>query len=216
MISMAEEVTKEPKKLDPNKLSESIEKMETLEYPSKKSREKALADIPSEYSKETIPPEIKKELTEEARRKHNLMGMEGQGEKTELPKVKPFVEEKPVPVATESPKPPVIESGDETPLEKIKRLKAGIPLAEPTTPAERAGKAVAEEEVRKARERAERKEQFGVPSDSEYPYSFTVEKPDVRAKSKEAAKPPISTRRPEQQPEPKEPGFLAKLLGKKE
>ena len=53
---MSEDVVKGPKKLDPDRLSKSLKKMDALEYPSKKSREKKLADI---AGKETIPPEIK-------------------------------------------------------------------------------------------------------------------------------------------------------------
>ncbi|OGM77121.1 hypothetical protein A2197_00015 [Candidatus Woesebacteria bacterium RIFOXYA1_FULL_48_16] len=64
---------------------------EEKEYPTKEEQEKKLSSAP--FSLETIPPKIKMELTNKAKRLNTLaMGGEGSQESIETPKVPPFVD----------------------------------------------------------------------------------------------------------------------------
>ena len=105
------------------------------------------------------------------------MAMEDGGKKTELPKVKPFIEEKPTPATAEPSKSPVIKSKGETHLEKIDRLEKGwLKEDVPTTAAGRVGKSIAEEEAMEARRKAEKKKRFGAPPEAEMPPSMDESK----------------------------------------
>lgn len=67
---------------------------EEKQYPTPEEQKQVLDSIPAEHSQDTIPPEIKKELTDEAK-KLNTMAMASSGENAEtetLPHTKPFVE----------------------------------------------------------------------------------------------------------------------------
>jgi len=97
-IKKAQDTGSWPKKETPQSMavvSSTVKKTYPTEkmYPDAKVREKVLDSIPNQ--EETIPSEIKRELTEEAK-KLDTIKMEMEAERapktTELPKVKPFEE----------------------------------------------------------------------------------------------------------------------------
>jgi hypothetical protein len=127
-----------PKPIDPARLKASLERTQGIkpfpeksgslpasliqeyptekEYPTEEARKKAMASL---TSPETIPPEIKKELTEETRRfKNKVMATQGEeaSETKELPHVPPFAEEGP---PEEPPVEPVEPTGPYNPQEHI-------------------------------------------------------------------------------------------------
>ncbi len=91
---------------------------ELKKYLTQEEREEALAKMPGE---ETIPPEKKEELTEETKRIHTTAMEGGEKKQAELPKVKPFIEEKVAPSSTQAPEILKARGGAE-PLKRI--LKA--------------------------------------------------------------------------------------------
>jgi hypothetical protein len=84
-------------------------------YPTQEEREEALAKMPGE---ETVPLEIKEELTEETKRIHTTAMEGGEKKQAELPKVKPFIEEKVAPSSTQAPEILKARGGAE-PLKRI-------------------------------------------------------------------------------------------------
>ena len=87
-------------------------------YPTQEEREEALAKMPGE---ETVPLEIKKELTEETKRIHTTAMEGGEKKQAESPKVKPSIEEKVAPSSTQAPE--ILKAGGGAePLKRI--LKA--------------------------------------------------------------------------------------------
>jgi hypothetical protein len=182
---------------------EAVPPQTEKQYPSKEARKLALEAVlnstPENVKEETFPPEAKKILTEAAQRRHT-MAMEGGEEKSpKLSKIKPLKEETVTPLPSPQNLESVVAKGGAEPLNRI--LKAEEENQEMR-------KQRTEEEVQ---ERIARR-QSEIPPEAKKSKTSMEEERNVRSK----AGPPIPTPRPEQQPEPKEPGFFARLLGKKE
>jgi hypothetical protein len=128
-IKKAQDTGSWPKKEIPQSIAvakDTIEKTYPTEkmYPKKEVREKMLASYPGQ--KETIPPKIKKELTEEAIKLDTITMEPGEKETqktTELPKVKPFAEKEVAP--STSPQAPEIfkAQGGAEPLKRIMKAQ---------------------------------------------------------------------------------------------
>jgi len=75
---------------EPAYTGEPVPPQTEKKYPTQEEREEALAKMPGE---ETVPLEIKEELTEETKRIHTTAMEGGEKKQAESPKVKPFIED---------------------------------------------------------------------------------------------------------------------------
>lgn len=206
-IKKAQDTGSWPKKETPQSIavtSNTVEKTYPTEkmYPDTKVREKVLDSIPNQ--EETIPSEIKRELTEEAK-KLDTMTMETGGEKTEkkteLPQVKPFIEEKATPPSPAQVPETIKAQGGAEPLRRI--MKAQEEMEQ-----ERADEQKSAPEKMKAR--VERK-QVKVPSEakkyvppSQIPLEKSVSQPVAESTPQEATQ-PLKT---------EQKSFISRVFGK--
>jgi len=191
-IKKAQDTGSWPKKETPQSIavaSDTVEKTYPTEkmYPKKEMREKTLNSYPNQQP--TIPSEIKEELTKEAE-KLNTITMEAEGEKTEkkteLPQVKPLIEEK----ATTSPPTQASETikaqGGAEPLRRIMKAQKEM---------DQEKAAMQESAPERMKARIERK-QVEVPSEakdyippSQIPLEKSVPQPTVKPAPQEATQP---------------------------
>lgn len=206
-IKKAQDTGSWPKKETPQTIavvSDATEKTYPTEkmYPKKEVREKMLDSFPNQ--KQTIPSEIKEELTKEVT-KLNTMAVDIKKEKTpittELSKVKPFVKEK---VASSSPDqtPEVFKAqGGAEPLKRIMKAQGEM---------DQEKAAYQESASEKMKTRIEHK-QVEVPSEaksyippSQIPRAKTIPQPASETAPQEAA----------QVSKPKQKSFLSRTFAK--
>lgn len=188
---------------EPAYTGEPVPPQTEKKYPTQEEREEALEEMPGE---ETVPLEIKEELTKETKRIHTTAMEGGEKKQAELPKVKPFIED------AQTPSPPSRAPGLISPqaggkAEKRISMKEILDaqkkideIKEGPTP---------EEITRRIKKRqaklSEEEKKFILPSEN---------KKKVRAQVKETKAPPVLQTSVEA-PVPEKRGFFSRLLGRK-
>lgn len=175
------------------------------QYPTQKEREETLAKMPG-HGKETVPLKVREELTEETKRIHTMAMEGGEEKRTELPKVKPFIEEAQTPPPPSQAPEPISPQAGEKEEERISMKK--ILDAQKKIDEIKEGPAPGEITRRIKKRQAklsEEEKKFILPSEN---------KKNVRAQAGKPEAPPAPQVSVEA-PVPEKRGFFSRLFGRK-
>jgi len=179
----------------PTVTSDAVEEIYPTEkeYPNPEARGKILNSIRNQEP--TIPPKIKKELTEEAHKLDTVtMGTEGEEAQktTKLPKTQPFIEGTITPLPTQAPETIKAQGGAE-PLKRILKAQEKV---------DSENAALQEDAEAKMKARILKK-QVEVPSEaknfvppSQIPFEKPIPQPTIEPTPQEATQPLKSERKP--------------------